>query len=789
MSKTTKILTASLLDAAAVFIGVYGIIFSIVTAYEIYINASTLLWVLILSSLCFSLIFSIEKFKKTAYITVAAAGAFLFLANVESIANGFLRFIHIITAKLHLFTTSIPVTKDVNLSIISQIQANTAFFSFFATVLVLLLTLSIIKARSVWLASVISICSFSISLIFIKNVPDLMPVCAFLVFFLSAILTTYIRKSSSKRASYMLSLFLPLTLVFVITVNAVFPESTYNRTSIADMMYRFFSERLPITIKNGGTGSKSPVWDVSGYDLSTISDTTSGGDKANKSYDRINLSGALPSKTGETILKVYSTKQGTLLLRGFSLGIYTGSSWEQFDESIQKELRMFQIVDTTPFGGDEIYITPLSLPAFYAMTKENAERYTVGVAEAAEGGEIVYTPYYPMFINYKDMAYNSDSYVLYKNNSLFMKNEKASYSINAYSYNDITHVLDNQSELYRRILENQPDTIRELEKAEDAYSKAVHRYYTQINGKTRAFLEEYTKDENFQQYTDLKDLINAVSRFVKNSAEYNINTPQTPAGEDYLEYFLTKSKQGYCMHFATEATLIFRMLGIPARYVTGFSINVAGEDVGEWINATDKNAHAWPEIYIDNIGWIPVDVTPNIYQNQSDTSGDSASRNTSIPSATSQDTSSASSETSSSAGTSSISEDSSEDSSLPVPPVKEKFGFIGWVYPVVFVILALLIILLRRRYLLEQRRKLFEQKNTNKAVIAAWNYIEKLKAYGVNPDKTIYSIAQKAVFSRHTLTEEERKTVVGFAKEKAKELDKSLGFLKRLIYKYLKGLY
>jgi len=45
------------------------------------------------------------------------------------------------------------------------------------------------------------------------------------------------------------------------------------------------------------------------------------------------------------------------------------------------------------------------------------------------------------------------------------------------------------------------------------------------------------------------------------------------------------------------------------------------------------------------------------------------------------------------------------------------------------------------------------------------------------------------VFSRHTLTEAERKTVVDFAKEKAEELDKNLGFLKRLIFRYIKGLY
>lgn len=791
MSKTTKILTASLLDAAAVFLGAYGIIFSIVTAYDIKLNASALQWMLIFSSLCFSLLFSIEKYKKTAYTAVSAVCALLFLKNIEDIANGFLKFLHIITSKLHLFTPSVPVTKDVNISVVGQIEANTAFFALFSVVLILLLTLAIIKARSVWLASIISVCCFSLSILFIKNVPDMLPVCAFLVFLLSAVLTTYIRKSSSKRASYMLSLFLPLTLVFVITVNAIFPESTYNRTSIADTMYRFFAERLPITIKRGGT-SKTPDPSVSGDDVSTISgDTSEGNSNINKSYQKINLNSAVPSKTGETILQVKSGRKGTILLRGFSLGNYTGTSWEQFDEAMQQKLYLYQVIDRSITGGDEIYVTPLSLPAFYAMLKGDTERYSVQVAETAEGGEIVYTPYYPVFSNFRDLSFDSEAYVLYKNNIVPTgnKNEKATYTLDAYAFGDIMDIIGNESEISRVLSILPPDYSRLIQGSEAKYRAAVYQTYTRIDGDTLAFLKEYTYDEHFEQITDLKELVHAVSRFVKNSAEYNINTPQTPAGEDYLRYFLTKSRQGYCMHFATEATLIFRMLGIPARYVTGFSVNVASDQVGEWVHVTDRNAHAWTEIYIDSLGWIPVDVTPTAYQNHSDTSGDGASRQTSVPPISSSSDSSSESSVTSSAPDPESSAAFSEETSQPAVPVEDSFELPGWVYIVVIVLLALLAVLFRRKYLAEQRRKLFAQKNTNKAVVCAWNYIEKLKAFGVNPDKSIYSIAQKAVFSRHTLTEAERKTVVDFAKEKAEELDKNLGFLKRLIFRYIKGLY
>jgi hypothetical protein len=589
MSKTTRILTASLLDAVALFIGVYGIIFSIITAYDIRLRSNTVLWVLILSSMCFSLTFNIEKFKKTAYITVSSVCAVFLLLYAESIVNGFLKFIYLITSKLSLFSPSVPVTRDVPLPILEAINANTSFFSFFAVVVVLLLALSIIKARSVWLASVISICTFFISLIFIKSVPDTLPVWAFLVFLLSTILTCFIRKSSSRRASYMLSLFLPVTLAFVIAVTAIFPQATYNRTNLADVMYKYFAERLPLTLKDPSGDPGSTYTEGSGVDVSTVSGTGSGSyTEEKKAYDQIDLNNSLPNRTESAVIKVNSSKEGSLLLRGFSLGNYTGSSWAQFDKIVQKKLNASLVVD--PFTEKlekETYVTPISLASYFALTTDKAQKYSVSVNEIAEGGEIAYTPYFSYFDNLQSMVYGSDAYTLYKNNSVYHRNEKAAYITSAFSHEDITSVLKNASGSARNT-----EAFKDIVEFESVYRNAVYKYYTEIDGKTFTFLEEYTRKQNFWQITDRKALVDAVSDFVKKSAEYDAETPQTPKDKDYLQYFLTESKQGYCMHFATEATLIFRMLGVPARYVTGYSLKIDSDSVGKWVNATGKNSHA-----------------------------------------------------------------------------------------------------------------------------------------------------------------------------------------------------
>ena len=46
-----------------------------------------------------------------------------------------------------------------------------------------------------------------------------------------------------------------------------------------------------------------------------------------------------------------------------------------------------------------------------------------------------------------------------------------------------------------------------------------------------------------------------------------------------MNYFLTKNRRGYCAHFASAATLAFRYIGIPARYVEGYAVDP--QDVSE----------------------------------------------------------------------------------------------------------------------------------------------------------------------------------------------------------------
>jgi transglutaminase-like putative cysteine protease len=74
-----------------------------------------------------------------------------------------------------------------------------------------------------------------------------------------------------------------------------------------------------------------------------------------------------------------------------------------------------------------------------------------------------------------------------------------------------------------------------------------------------------------------------------------------------LVSFVTRTKAGYCQHYAGAMALMLRMLGVPARVAVGFTSGTRRD--GTWV-VTDHDAHAWVEAWFDGLGWVPFDPTP-----------------------------------------------------------------------------------------------------------------------------------------------------------------------------------
>jgi transglutaminase-like putative cysteine protease len=73
--------------------------------------------------------------------------------------------------------------------------------------------------------------------------------------------------------------------------------------------------------------------------------------------------------------------------------------------------------------------------------------------------------------------------------------------------------------------------------------------------------------------------------------------------------FVTRTRAGYCQHFAGAMALMLRYLGVPARVAVGFSSGTYDAKHGMW-RVTDHDAHAWVEAWFRGYGWLPFDPTP-----------------------------------------------------------------------------------------------------------------------------------------------------------------------------------
>ncbi|HWL38371.1 MAG TPA: transglutaminaseTgpA domain-containing protein [Frankiaceae bacterium] len=104
------------------------------------------------------------------------------------------------------------------------------------------------------------------------------------------------------------------------------------------------------------------------------------------------------------------------------------------------------------------------------------------------------------------------------------------------------------------------------------------------------------------------DIALALNEYFYSSGQFTYDDNVAQAnGVDALTHFLTE-KRGYCEQYAATMAYLARLKGIPARVVVGFTPGKLRND-GTYV-VTNKEAHAWPELYFPQAGWVRFEPTP-----------------------------------------------------------------------------------------------------------------------------------------------------------------------------------
>lgn len=153
--------------------------------------------------------------------------------------------------------------------------------------------------------------------------------------------------------------------------------------------------------------------------------------------------------------------------------------------------------------------------------------------------------------------------------------------------------------------------------AEKEYRRFVYDHYLDIPDAVKQGLAALGPISPARSLSEKRQRVEDIRRFLSENYSYTRSPGKTPEGKDFITYFLTESKKGYCTSFASAAVMLLRASGIPARYAAGLTVGAdeikdapLSEGGLHRLSINDHHAHAWAEVYVDGLGWRPVEMTP-----------------------------------------------------------------------------------------------------------------------------------------------------------------------------------
>ncbi len=379
------------------------------------------------------------------------------------------------------------------------------------------------------------------------------------------------------------------------------------------------------------------------------------------------------SFNGTTALEV-TTKplNETMYLRGYVAGKYKDNKWDPIeyeDEEFAKEFDDFGISPQ-----DVSYFEITDLTNFLAANGEADytvdEEIDVNVKGASR--KFVYAPYGSYYTNNRQkndfkMRPYFDSYVKLGTKEYTIGYKKP----NSYNYNVTRNNIADKNVFYEV---NSTIPANSLKKY-DKFVKDNYRDVTDSPGLQAAY------KEIDQQYLHgdrtFSNVIYAINKYFRDNYKYSLEPGKTPDDRDFVDYFLSEQKKGYCSYFASAGVQLMRKFGFGARYVEGYIVLPGMSKTSDetiTVEVPDKCAHAWTEVYIEDFGWVCTEFTPgyvndnpNMDPNEKNPNESKPDESSSLPDSSSEPDSSAEVSSSLPDSTISVADQSSSSNSTADP--------------------------------------------------------------------------------------------------------------------------
>ena len=149
-------------------------------------------------------------------------------------------------------------------------------------------------------------------------------------------------------------------------------------------------------------------------------------------------------------------------------------------------------------------------------------------------------------------------------------------------------------------------TVAELQQSGVIYPAWVRDHYLQLPEDLSPRITELARIITSETETPYEKAT-AITNYLRSTITYSATFDPPPDGIDPLVWFLFDYREGFCNYYATAEVILLRSVGVPARIVVGFA---QGEYAPpDKYTVIEKDAHAWPEVYFSDIGWVEFEPT------------------------------------------------------------------------------------------------------------------------------------------------------------------------------------
>jgi transglutaminase-like putative cysteine protease len=348
------------------------------------------------------------------------------------------------------------------------------------------------------------------------------------------------------------------------------------------------------------------------------------------SEDSKELGNGQPLSQNKKVALYISGSKGNLpiYLIGSVSNVYTGSSWEKVNQNTvagkqeylldyaeliyalsrldQNKLHEEQFINFRQVRMEynkiktRTFFYPLKssyLKIIQSKEKLQTDQSNITFSNAIGKGTTYEYTFYEMNLEgdeFKQLLRDSDSFSYDDNND--MNSDNLSWLNENYFYKDKATTIFESDNPYQ-ILKDRAKLIKEQYMALPSV----------LPDRVKKLTMEITAG-----YDATYDKLKAIEAYLR-QYRYTLHPDKVPVGNDFVDDFLFESQKGYCTAYASAMAIMGRCIGVPTRYVEGFVATFGEEQGTATFPIRDKQAHAWAEAYIEGVGWIPFEATPNYF--------------------------------------------------------------------------------------------------------------------------------------------------------------------------------